>query len=488
MSEPGLHVPRRAAVEPSPHETAILARGTRRVLYVLALIAFCVMVGLAAILTKPVLILGAVVGIGAVIAILARPYLGLLLYTAVDLLRPGELYPPLAALRLERTVAVVALGAMYFEMYRREGKLLFDRSRQTLWYMLFLGAVALSVPGSYWTFFSTNIFVDLLKLFAYYLMIVHMARTRGLVRAWVWTYMVLILYMGQSSLRSFYMGGGVFAQGIERVRGLTSMGSDPNSLATTLGSALGIFLLAGLRDRSRWGRMVSFGGVVLLTWTISLTGSRGGAIALLALLVWLWWRSRHRLITGLAGIVLIVGIYQVLPAPYQERYASIGRSELDASSEGRVEAWKKGLRMVTDRPLFGVGAGCFGFANAEAYSTANARSYLNAHNLFIQLFAETGLVGGVTFLGLLATLILTNRRAARLFRERGSAWRFEIGILDGVMAGLVFLLVASLFGHSLYRSTWYVYAGIGLALYRLAIDTPPVEGEARGSEGEGRSH
>jgi len=128
-----------------------------------------------------------------------------------------------------------------------------------------------------------------------------------------------------------------------------------------------------------------------------------------------------------------------------------------------IDAWKAGVRMVIDRPLFGVGAGCFSFAHAEGYSSAQ-RSYLNAHNLIVQLFAETGFVGGVLFIGFVVAFVVTTRRAARIFRGRGDAWRFEAGIAEGLTAGVVFLLAASMFGHSLYRSTWYIFAAVGLAL------------------------
>jgi len=107
------------------------------------------------------------------------------------------------------------------------------------------------VPWSYWTSFSINVFIDLLKLLAYYLMIVYVANTRARIRAWVWTFNILIVYMGASSLKAFFGGEALYLQGIERLQGLTSLGSDPNSLATTLGSALGLFLLAGFRDRAR---------------------------------------------------------------------------------------------------------------------------------------------------------------------------------------------------------------------------------------------
>jgi O-antigen ligase len=212
-------------------------------------------------------------------------------------------------------------------------------------------------------------------------------------------------------------------------------------------------------------------------------------IAFVAMLVWMWSRSRNRILTGVVGALLLIGVYQALPVQYQQRYASITDSKRDESSENRIDAWKAGVRMVMDRPLFGVGAGCFSFAHAEGYSSAQ-RSYLNAHNLIVQLFAETGFVGGILFIGFVVAFVVTTRRAARIFRGRGDAWKFEAGIAEGLTAGVVFLIAASMFGHSLYRSTWYIFAAVGLALYRLAIDSEPSaagasEPAARGTGSEG---
>jgi len=58
-------------------------------------------------------------------------------------------------------------------------------------------------------------------------------------------------------------------------------------------------------------------------------------------------------------------------------------------------------------------------------------------------------------------------------------------VADGIMAGVVFLLAAGMFGHSLYRSTWYIFAAAGLALYRLAVTTEPPQIDAKESSKEG---
>ncbi len=65
-----------------------------------------------------------------------------------------------------------------------------------------------------------------------------------------------------------------------------------------------------------------------------------------------------------------------------------------------------------------------------------------------------------------------NRRAARATRARGVPWRFETAVLDGILGGFICLLVTGMFGHSLLRGTWYIFAAIGLAVYRVVVDAP----------------
>jgi O-antigen ligase len=154
----------------------------------------------------------------------------------------------------------------------------------------------------------------------------------------------------------------------------------------------------------------------------------------------------------------------ILPDQYKERYSSITRSEIDASSQGRVDAWRTGLRMFVDRPLFGVGIGCFGVAHGTEYSRGN---WLEAHSLYVQIVAEIGLVGTIAFLLLLHEMLRLNRRTSRRLLARGPDAAFEVRVLDAMAAGFVVLLVSGIFGHSLTRETWYVFAAAGIAILRI---------------------
>ena len=463
-----------------PHAVPGLGVGRRaqRLFYWSLGVVVALLFGVALIYFPPLLVVGAILGMAGAVAILRQPYVGLLIYAVVYILRPGELYPILSLLRLERVVAVVTLACMAFEMYRLEGRLFIDRTNQTKWLFAFLVAVCLTIPTSFWPTWSVDMVIELLKIIAFYLMIVHLANTRRRVKGLVWTYLLLIFYLAVTSLKAYYSGNFMFAQGIERAEGLTSAGGDPNALAATVGSSLAICLLLVRNESVPWRRGLALLTTTVSLWTISLTGSRSGVLVVLTVLIFLWWRGRNRFVNAILGLILIVGIYSILPEQYQTRYSGMTNSELDESSELRITAWKRGFQMLVDHPLFGVGIGNFGTAHAEAYSPEGQRSYLKAHNLWVQLFAETGLVGAATFIGFMIAFFRLNRQAARITRARGVRWRFETAVLDGLLGGFFALLVTGMFGHSLLRSTWYIFAAMGLAIYRVAIDSPPEAGEA----------
>jgi O-antigen ligase len=209
----------------------------------------------------------------------------------------------------------------------------------------------------------------------------------------------------------------------------------------------------------------------LLLVTLVLTGSRSGVLGFLASMGYLVWNSRHRLILAMLGIVLAAGAFTLLPEQYKGRYNTMTQSKLDGSSSERINVWKKGLRMVVDRPLTGVGIHCFGTANALSYSSGPKASYLESHSLYVQIPAELGLIGAVAFFGYLAFAMRFNRRLRTALQEGEDpeSWALERVVLRAMNAGFVALLITGVFGHSLMRITWYIYPAMALSVARVYL-------------------
>jgi O-antigen ligase len=122
------------------------------------------------------------------------------------------------------------------------------------------------------------------------------------------------------------------------------------------------------------------------------------------------------------------------------------RLERDATYQGaglRTQFAQTSLRMIAERPVYGIGAGRYHPESNLFLSPRLAWTYgfENAHNYFLQIAGETGLLGLVLFAAILAGgLTLTVRVLSRTPHD----WR-----LAGMLVGVVGFLATCLSGHPL---------------------------------------
>jgi O-antigen ligase/tetratricopeptide (TPR) repeat protein len=83
-----------------------------------------------------------------------------------------------------------------------------------------------------------------------------------------------------------------------------------------------------------------------------------------------------------------------------QQIASI--NAVDESARARLDEWGFAWKLLTEKPLLGVGSGNFKVAVLKYENKAKADfSYMHkAHNDFIEIFAETGYIGGLLYLGI----------------------------------------------------------------------------------------
>jgi putative inorganic carbon (HCO3(-)) transporter len=96
-------------------------------------------------------------------------------------------------------------------------------------------------------------------------------------------------------------------------------------------------------------------------------------------------------------------------------------STSDASNRARLDSWGWTLRLIKDNPLLGVGAGNWRVAVLEYENQKNPEySYLyRAHNDFLEVTADRGILGGLFFLGIFAGVLVPALRSYRRPRVRG---------------------------------------------------------------------
>jgi O-antigen ligase len=106
-----------------------------------------------------------------------------------------------------------------------------------------------------------------------------------------------------------------------------------------------------------------------------------------------------RTLTLLLLIGAIIAALPMIPETSLNRLASIGQEASSGTLTGRTTIWKYGLLAWQEQPLFGHGLGAFRKV-VNPFSISES-----AHNTFISLLVETGLIGFMLFTGFLAMLL-----------------------------------------------------------------------------------
>lgn len=111
-----------------------------------------------------------------------------------------------------------------------------------------------------------------------------------------------------------------------------------------------------------------------------------------------------------ALIFAILVLQPLVPQSSLDRYAQTGTSIAEGDLTGRVEIWRQGIDVFIEHPLLGVGSATFAMV---------VESGKVAHNTFLSVLAETGIVGFILFA---AILIIVAYQAVRQPKREARFW------------------------------------------------------------------
>lgn len=279
-----------------------------------------------------------------------------------------------------------------------------------------------------------------------FVIVTSVVRTR---RDFTWVVVAFVSGAAASAIYGLVVPPSPAGSGVERVAGTIG---DANEFAAVMVSALPLALaLAAADGQSTRTRTVGLGAAILSAAGIALSLSRGGLFALGVMLV------AGVLVAGRwRAVVATIGVFIALAgAGYFLVAAPVAARERVSSSDGgtgRTDLWRVGWRMVEDRPLLGVGAGNYATASIQyllrpgqlSRSDLIAGTPKVAHNTYLHVLAELGVLGALAFLGLIAFAVASGLRAARAFGRRRDASmemfsRAWLVALAGVLAADLFL-------------------------------------------------
>jgi O-antigen ligase len=248
----------------------------------------------------------------------------------------------------------------------------------------------------------------------------------------------------------------------------------PNPFAGYLGLLLPLAVLLAASPGPRWRRRLAGGVAALLVAAMLMSLSRGawlGAAGALAVVALHWSRRSRALLVpaALAVLTLIVlALLELLPRDVIERFATtlqyfgvfdartVAVTPENFSVVERMAHWQAGWYMFLDHPLLGVGPGNYPARYDEYHLPGWLDPLGHAHNYYLNVAAELGVIGLATFLALLVAAFAAASRALRRAPEPGFERAVALGVLGGL---LVFVL------HNLFDSLFVHGVGIQVGIY-----------------------
>lgn len=389
-------------------------------------------------------------------------YNGLLIYLALFVVRPAEIYPFLEPFHLERVVGIIILMLMI-----KQNKLLFGIVNPVnTAILIFLCVALISIPTAAWPSNAVEWFIDLLKKVALFLMIIGLIDTKEKFRTFIWVFTLLMAWVAWSPFWNGIHGnfGSIdytFGK-FYRAEGY-SFADDPNSLATTLVQTLPFLFFLIITETTLRSKLVLISISALLFYTIILTGSRTGIIGVFAFVLVLWLKSSRKILVLLLIAVLFVSFWSTLNKQQKTRYASIlqetSTETRDNSSQLRINAWNDGWALFLERPITGWGIGCYSSARGKRFG-----HYMWPHNLYIQLLSELGVAGVIAFILMLYYIFRNIYQARKLRRNLNMTADWYYHLTNALEICLIVRLVMGIFGHSLYHYIWYFVAGLSVVM------------------------
>ena len=245
----------------------------------------------------------------------------------------------------------------------------------------------------------------------------------------------------------------------------------PADLAGFLGPILCLSLSLGfLRLKKGIKYFLRVGSILLLSLLIA-SFVRGAWIGFIVAALFLGILENKKILYITVASLLILGM--VLPhlittrGTILEHLRSIVAPQ-DPSSLDRKTIWETALQMIRDKPIFGHGLSTF-MGNFPKYN----KDYFHlqygvipyAHNCYLQIAAETGIVGLVSFLTLIGTFFIHTIMSLRKTRDR-----FYHAVLAGISAGIIITLIHSAVDTNLYSLQlsvlFWIMLGLNAALQR----------------------
>ena len=207
-----------------------------------------------------------------------------------------------------------------------------------------------------------------------------------------------------------------------------------NAVALYVVPLVGVAAAYALHSSDRLQRAIGAAFVVVGVIITALSFSRGGYLALAAVIAAVALSHRRRFIL-LAVAVVALGALALIP-PIRHRIVIETENVYGNTVQSRIDLWNGAIKLIEHRPLFG--AGLYGFQQrVQPYLTNfhSSAQFIDPHNIVLNFWVETGLLGLIAAAWLIGLGFLFSWRG---WRSSSDGWRpLELGVFLALVAVVV---------------------------------------------------
>lgn len=407
-------------------------------------------------------------------AILARPHIGVLVWSWLGYMNPHRLTWGFAYnFPFSKIVAATLFVSLLFSPEKKRIPL----TPLTIVWLAFIGWMLVTTANAMYPEAAKEMLARTLKIQLVVFVTIMVMRSRLRLDQLVW---VIVFSLG-----FFGVKGGIFALlkgGHVLLYGPGGFIEDNNALAIGLVMTLPLCNYLRLTTTSKPIRWFLVASMILISVAVVATFSRAAMLGGLAMAVMIWWKSKDRFATALGVLVVLPFLYFWAPDSWHERMATITTpseetGERDKSSQSRLYIWGMILNLAEDRPILGAGMEPWHENTYALYAddpTKIAKAW-SAHSIYFSVLAEHGYPGLLMFLTIFFLALRGGGKAAKQCEGlQGAEWLALL--LRMLQVSLVGYLVAGAFHQIPYFDLpWHL---VGIIAIGQALAREYVGGEA----------
>ena len=401
---------------------------------------------------------------GAMPFVLTRPFLGVLIFTWLAYFNPHKFAWGFAtSLPFSQVVGATTLLAWIFNPKEPKAP---PRCAATYFWLAFIVWMLVTTVFAVMDYEARIQLEKVMKIQIFALITMTVLTTWFRIRAIVWC---IVLSLGFFGIKG---GAWVIATGGTHGRVWGPPGTfieDNNALALALLMTIPLAFFLYKTEARRWLRIALLGGMVLMSFSVAGSFSRGAILGGVAMTAFLVWRARNKFTILIAAAAIGIGILSMMPQSWFERANTIETYKEDDSAMKRLNAWTFAWRVAMHNPA--LGGGYEVFQSREMYSAYAPRSDpgwigQDAHSIYFEVLGEHGFVGLALFLGFhFAAWFRASKVYAWSRKFSPESPEGHAGILAGMLqASMVAYAVGGAFQGLSYFDLPYNIAGLAVAL------------------------